>query len=553
MTKKILRSMFSMAFVILVASFLILLGALYSYFTNLQADRLRSEMNLAAYSVSEDGISYLENLQSTDFRLTWIGADGSVLYDTHFNAEEMENHSQREEIQSAFATGEGESSRYSSTLTEKNLYYAKLLEDGTVLRISTSYAAVPMLVLGLLPPFVLVFGFALVLAAILSKRLSDRIVAPLNDLNFDEPLENNTYDELSPMLVHMEQQRRQITQQLSELKKQQNEFAAVTKDMKEGLVLLNEQERILSINAAAMSFLEIKDAHAGEDFLVIERNREIDQLLQKALQNGSSEGQISKHGSIFQLNASRIMADDKTSGVVLLIFDVTEKVFAERNRREFTANVSHELKTPLHAIMGSAELLESGLVKTEDIPRFVGQIRTEADRLLSLIEDIIRLSQLDEKRDLPMETLRLDEIAKKELDALSTSAAAHQVTLSLEAKEITLYSSQQLLHEIISNLCENAIKYNHAGGKVTVTLEKTDALAMITVTDTGIGIPLEDQARVFERFYRVDKSHSKETDGTGLGLSIVKHAVEYLGGTIHLTSTVGKGSQIRVTLPLNKK
>ena len=258
MTKKILRSMFSMAFVILVASFLILLGALYSYFTNLQADRLRSEMNLAAYSVSEDGISYLENLQSTDFRLTWIGADGSVLYDTHFNAEEMENHSQREEIQSAFATGEGESSRYSSTLTEKNLYYAKLLEDGTVLRISTSYAAVPMLVLGLLPPFVLVFGFALVLAAILSKRLSNRIVAPLNDLNFDEPLENNTYDELSPMLVHMEQQRRQITQQLSELKKQQNEFAAVTKDMKEGLVLLNEQERILSTNAAAMSFWKLK-------------------------------------------------------------------------------------------------------------------------------------------------------------------------------------------------------------------------------------------------------------------------------------------------------
>ena len=550
MTKRIFRATLLVGVAVLIASLTLVMGALYSYFGRVQESQLRDELSLAVVGVEQNGTDYLKQLESDQYRITWLRADGAVLYDTQADAESMENHAQRQEVQQALATGEGESSRYSDTLLQKTVYYAKRLPDGTVLRLSAIRVTTGVLVLNMLQPILLVLAAALILSGVLASRLARRITEPLNRLDLEHPLENDTYEELAPLLRRMEHQRRQIDRQMDELRRRSEEFEQITGSMSEGLVLLDEAGVILSINPAARRLLDAAENCVGQDLLTVDRDVALSDALRQAAEQGHSEFRGQRNGREYQFDVTRIQSEGRTAGTVLLVFDVTERAFAERNRREFTANVSHELKTPLQGIIGSAELLENGMVKQEDVPRFIGHIRSEAQRLVTLIGDIIRLSQLDEGEPMPAEPVELLALAREAAESLQSAAADRNVTIAVEGEPVELTGVRRLLYEIVFNLCDNAIKYNTDGGRVQVTVTKENETAAVTVRDTGIGIPPDQQDRVFERFYRVDKSHSKASGGTGLGLSIVKHAVQYHHGAIHLQSEVGKGTEIRVTFPV---
>ena len=549
MTRKIFLSIMAAAAVVLLCSVLIIMGCLYDYFGGVQERQLEDELALAQTGVECSGKTYLKALEGESYRLTWIAPSGEVLFDSQADESSMENHAQREEVRQALESGEGQSSRYSSTLLEKTIYYAKKLTDGSILRISISRATAGVLVMGMLQPMLVVLAATLILALVLAKRISARIVAPLNRLDLEKPLENDTYEELSPLLTRINQQRRQIDAQLRTLQQKKDEFDQITASMNESLVLMNEKGTVLSINPAARALFHAEPDCVGQDFLTVERSHEISCAIRRALEEGHAELRVERGGREYQLDISRIESEGTVIGAVLLAFDVTEQAFAERNRREFTANVSHELKTPLQSIMGSAELIENGLVKQEDMPRFVGHIRTEAARLVTLIEDIIRLSQLDEGGELPFEPVDLKKLAEEASASLASAAAEKQVTIRVHGDDRQITTVRRLASEIIYNLCDNAVKYNREGGSVDVTIDGTAHGAVVTVQDTGIGIPPEHQSRVFERFYRVDKSHSRQSGGTGLGLSIVKHAVQYLGGRIELESQPGKGTTMRVHFP----
>ena len=549
MTKKIFQSILLVAGCVLLASLLIIMGFLYDYFGGVEENQLRDELSLAAAAVEDGGTDYLSRLTADRYRLTWIAADGSVLYDTKTNAESLENHASRAEVSQALATGTGESTRYSSTLMEKTMYYAQRLDDGTVLRISISRATVGMIAVGMIQPLLIVLIVALILSGLLARRLSRRIVDPLNSLDLEHPLDNDAYEELSPLLKRIHHQHVEIQTQLRELREKTDEFTQITGSMREGLVLLDEHGSILSINAAAQALFGADAQCVGRDFLTIERSHEISAAIQAAAADGHSEVRAERAGRVYQFDISRITSDGKFLGTVILAFDITEQEFAERNRREFTANVSHELKTPLQGIIGSAELIENGMVRPEDLPRFVGHIHAEAARLVTLIDDIIRLSQLDEGDAMPTEPVDLLAVSQEAAENLHDAAAARNVTVSVTGQPAVLPGVRRLIYEIVYNLCDNAIKYNRDGGRVDVTVAADAGGSSITVADTGIGIAPEHQGRVFERFYRVDKSHSKASGGTGLGLSIVKHAVQYHHGHIELESTPGTGTTIRVVFP----
>ena len=549
MTKKIFQSILLVAGCVLLASLLIIMGFLYDYFGGVEENQLRDELSLAAAAVEDGGTDYLSRLTADRCRLTWIAADGSVLYDTKTNAESLENHASRAEVSQALATGTGESTRYSSTLMEKTMYYAQRLDDGTVLRISISRATVGMIAVGMIQPLLIVLIVALILSGLLARRLSRRIVDPLNSLDLEHPLDNDAYEELSPLLKRIHRQHVEIQMQLRELREKTDEFTQITGSMREGLVLLDEHGSILSISAAAQALFGADAQCVGRDFLTIERSHEISAAIQAAAADGHSEVRAERAGRVYQFDISRITSDGKFLGTVILAFDITEQEFAERNRREFTANVSHELKTPLQGIIGSAELIENGMVKPEDLPRFVGHIHAEAARLVTLIDDIIRLSQLDEGDAMPTEPVDLLAVSQEAAENLHDAAAARNVTVSVTGQPAVLPGVRRLIYEIVYNLCDNAIKYNRDGGRVDVTVAADAGGSSITVADTGIGIAPEHQARVFERFYRVDKSHSKASGGTGLGLSIVKHAVQYHHGRIELESPRGTGTTIRVVFP----
>ena len=549
MTKKIFQSILLVAGAVLLASLLIIMGFLYDYFGGVEENQLRDELSLAAAAVEDGGTDYLSQLTADRYRLTWIAADGSVLYDTRTDAESLENHASRAEVSQALATGTGESTRYSSTLMEKTMYYAQRLADGTVLRISISRATVGMIAVGMIQPLLIVLIAALILSGLLARRLSRRIVDPLNSLDLEHPLDNDAYEELSPLLKRIHRQHVEIQTQLRELHERTDEFTQITGSMREGLVLLDEHDSILSINAAAQALFGADAQCVGRDFLTIERSHEISAAIQAAVADGHSEVRAERAGRVYQFDISRITSDGKFLGTVILAFDITEQEFAERNRREFTANVSHELKTPLQGIIGSAELIENGMVKPDDLPRFVGHIHAEAARLVTLIDDIIRLSQLDEGDAMPTEPVDLLAVSQEAAENLQDAAAARGVTVGVTGQPAVIPGVRRLIYEIVYNLCDNAIKYNRDGGRVDVTVAVDADGSSITVADTGIGIAPEHQSRVFERFYRVDKSHSKASGGTGLGLSIVKHAVQYHHGRIELESTPGTGTTIRVVFP----
>ena len=549
MTKKIFRSIVLVAAVVLLASLVVIVACMYRYSADAQERQIRDDLSLAVAGVSADGAEYLQKVAPSRFRLTWVAADGTVLYDTKADAGQLPSHADRSEIREALENGTGESTRYSATLLEKTLYYARRLDDGTVLRISVSRATVWVLVVGMLQPIVILLLIVLVLSAVLAKRLSKHIVEPLNELDLEHPLDNDSYEELAPLLGRISRQREQIDRQLRELQRKTDEFSQITRSMQEGLVLLDNHWTVLSINPAAQRLFGADAGCVGEDFLTVERSHEMSAAIEAAMQNGHSEFRLRKNGRIYQLDLTRIDSGGEVAGAVLLTFDITERENAEQNRREFTANVSHELKTPLQGIIGSAELLENGMVRPEDTARFIGHIRSEAQRLVTLIDDIIRLSQLDEGDEMPTETVDLREIAQEAAEDLRGAAEKKHVSLSLEGEAAPVTGVRRLLYEIVYNLCDNAVKYNVDGGSVSIRVEQDGQTASVTVADTGTGIAPEHQGRIFERFYRVDKSHSKASGGTGLGLSIVKHAVQYHHGSIELQSAPGKGTTVRVFFP----
>ena len=552
MTKKIFSSIMLTAACVLLASMITIVGFLRDYFGGIEESGLREELGIAAVGVEDEGTDYLAALPDGQRRFTWIAADGSVIYDTKADADSLENHSDREEFKAALETGAGESVRYSNTLMQKTMYAARRLDDGTVLRVSVSTATVGALLLGVTQPMLAVLAAALILSAILAKHISRRVVAPLNELDLEHPLDdsNAAYEELAPVLGRINRQRSQINSQLRELRRRTDEFAQVTGNMREGLVLLNEQGYILSINPAARNIFAVEGDCAGKDFLTVDRSCDMSAAVRSAMESGHGRLHERHGGRIYQVDVSRIDSDGAAIGTVILVFDVTEQESAEQMRREFTANVSHELKTPLQGIIGSAELIENGMVQPEDMPRFVGHIRAEAQRLVTLIGDIIRLSQLDEGDVLPKERLDLLEVAQGAADDLQAEAEKKNVHLSVSGEPAELESVRQLIYEVAYNLGDNAIKYNVDGGSVSINVSSDGKNAKLTVSDTGIGIAAEDQSRIFERFYRVDKSHSKESGGTGLGLSIVKHAVQYHGGRISMDSAPGKGTSMSVILPI---
>lgn len=551
MTKKIFRSIYIVAISVFAASAILFMGALYNYFTGVQQSQLQTQATLAAQGVANEGAAYFDELNTDDrLRITWIDTDGTVIYDTEGNSVEMENHLQREEVKQALLNGTGESIRYSSTLLKRSLYCAKRMDDGTILRLSVAQNTIITLLLSMLQPILIMFVVALVLSLILAYRLSNKIVEPLNNLNLDEPLNNKEYEELSPILHRISSQQRQIKLQHDELKQKQKEFDAVTQGMAEGIILLNSECEILSINPSAQKIFNTNPFCIGKFILSVNNSFELQELLLKSSKGKYCEKIIELDGEKYQLNASPIISGSKVSGTVLLLLNVTEKEKAEQQRREFTANVSHELKTPLHTILGCAELMENNMVSEKDVPEFAGKIHSQAQRMISLIEDIINLSHLDEGlQDMKKERISLLGIATETASSLSAQAKQKEITLNVAGDDVEIEGVASLISQIIYNLTDNAIKYNHKNGSVDIKIKDDGETATITVSDTGIGIPEEHLDRIFERFYCVDKSRSKEIGGTGLGLSIVKHAARLHNAAISTQSTIGQGTSISVTIP----
>lgn len=551
MTKRIFRAILTVALSVLAAALVMILGALYSHFANVQFSQLREETALAAHAVENEGLAYFDGLDSgTNCRITWIAADGSVLYDNRSDSGAMVNHLERAEVQSALKTGYGESSRYSDTLLTRYLYTAQRLADGTVLRLAATQSSVWNLLLGMSWFIVVVLGGAIVVSSVLADRLAREIVRPINDLNLDDPLANGEYEEIAPLLRRLEAQQRQLRAQERELRQKQKQFHTVTRSLSEGLVLVDSSGTILSINPAAAQLLEVTPHCLGADFSAANRNEAVSALLDQALSGQKAEQTVTLAAGTYLAAASPVTSDGVVSGVVLLLFDVTQKRQAEQLRREFTANVSHELKTPLHAISGYAELMKSGMVPQRDMTAFASKIYGEAQRMIRLVEDILRLSRLDEgAAGMRWEELDLYDAAQSAVRSLSAAAELGGISLGVEGGPTVISAVPQLVSGILFNLTDNAVKYNRPGGSVSLRIEDGGAEAVLTVADTGIGIPEEHRERIFERFYRVDKSHSKEVGGTGLGLSIVKHAALILGADISLDSTVGVGTTITVRFP----
>ncbi len=550
MTKRIFRSVCIVAVVVLFASLALVMGVLYDYFSGSQENQLKTQTDLAAQGIEHEGSSYFDGLDSEELRITWIDKKGKVLFDNKTDASSMENHLEREEVRQAVENGYGKSSRYSETLTEKSLYSAKKLSDGSVLRLSVSQYSVLTLFLGMLRPVLIIALLAVVLALLLAYRLSKNIVTPLNKLNLDSPLSNKVYEELSPLLKRMDAQQRQLKHQSEELKRKREEFETATENMSEGLIILNEKGVILSINRAAAKMLGLSEDSVGKDIFSEKTSVNLKEPTQIALSGKNTEEVFALRDGNCQLLANPVSTDGKVTGAALLVLDVTEKERAEQMRREFTANVSHELKTPLQTISGYAELLANGMVADKDKTAFSEKIYAEAQRMIRLIEDIIKLSNLDEGAvELTRETVDLYVTAENTVRSLLPAAKKANVTLSLNGENAEIYGIPQLLTAIVYNLCDNAIKYNKDGGTVFVSVKNNAENIVLSVRDTGIGIPKEQQERIFERFYRVDKSHSKEVGGTGLGLSIVKHAAKLHDAKITLESEVGKGTEITVIFP----
>ena len=548
MTKRIFRATLAVALTVLLASLILIVGVLHGYFQDRVLNELASRTSYIALGIEHEGMAYLEDGFPNDCRVTWVAADGTVLWDNREDPARMENHADRLEVHEALLLGRGHAARYSDTLSQKTLYYALRLSDGSVLRVSDTQYSVWMLVLQALQPVALVMVLAFCLALWLAGRLARQLVEPINAMDLNDPGEETGYEELAPLVGKLRSQKRQISRQMEDLRRGREEFAAITENMSEGLLIIDRETRVLSHNAAALRLLDAQTPVEEDSVLALNREPGFRRCVEEALAGRRREELLEREDTCCRVLANPVEQDGTVNGAVLIVLDVTEKERREALRREFTANVSHELKTPLTSILGTAEILENGLVKPEDIPHFAGNIHREAQRLIGLVNDIIKLSRLDEGSPAAQwEAVDLYRLSRSILDQLAVAAEKKQVTMTLEGGSALARGVPQIVEEIIYNLCDNAVAYNHAGGSVTVTVSDTPEGGRVTVRDTGIGIPREAQGRVFERFYRVDKSHS--SGGTGLGLSIVKHGAAYLGAQVTLESEPGKGSTFILTFP----
>ena len=547
MTGKILRISYLVAISALLASALLFFGVMYRDYEDGAFARLRAEAAAIAQGLGAAGSDYFDSFAPDD-RVTWIAANGTVLYDSAAPAQLLESHAGREEIDQALQTGEAQTSRYSKTLLQRTFYYAKLLEGGTVLRVSCTQNSLPAMILMLLTPFLWVATLVLILCGVLSYRLARQITKPLNAINPDNPAPLPSYPELTPLFDKLREQNRTIGKQMNELQLRQREFTAITENMREGFLLVDCKMHVLSSNHSALEVLGRRELKPGCLLYDAECRQEIFDAVDTALSGSHAELLLTIDETSWQVLANPVVASGQVAGAVVLFMDVTEREQRERLRREFSANVSHELKTPLTSISGFAELMKEGLVPPEKIPEFSGDIYKESLRLIGLVNDIIQLSRLDENStQFQRAPVDLYDLCAQSIERLSTVAARQSVTLELTGEHAEIMGVEQLLKEMIYNLLDNAIKYNVPGGSVTASVRKSAGRTILSVSDTGIGIPYAHQPRVFERFYRVDKSHSKEVGGTGLGLSIVRHAAQYHGARLELKSQPGKGTTITVT------
>lgn len=545
MTAKIFKSTFLTSVLVLIISLVLTMGILFSFFEGQIKKELQSEADYIEYAVTQHEEGFFKNFSSGEKRITLIGADGTVLEDTSANPAEMDNHADREEVKDALLKGSGTSVRYSKTLTDKTVYYACRMENGNVLRISTTQYTVMTVVLGLLQPLIYVLVLALILSFALSSRVSKSVIKPINEIDLDHPENSDAYEELTPLLHRILNQQKTIKKQLNEAKKHRDEFKLITENMSEGFLITDRDGRLLSCNSAALKLLDA-DENDGT-VLSLNRTGDFRKTVHAALSGERAENTMTHGENTYNLIANPVFEGDKTIGAVIVIIDVTESRRRELIRREFTANVSHELKTPLTSISGFAELLSAGGVPEDTVTDFAKTIYTEAQRLISLVSDIIKISELDEKSVCyEKENVNITELSRDVARRLKMSADKKNVKIGISGEDISVYGVRKILDEMIFNLCDNAVKYNKEGGTVEIRVKKEDGKTVLSVRDTGIGIAPSQQSRVFERFYRVDKSRSKAEGGTGLGLSIVKHGAMYHGAEIKLTSTPGEGTEVTV-------
>lgn len=548
MKKKIFRYVVRSMALILCVSMALIIYILNNYFLTSEQGRLASEARLASAGMETDPETYLSNIDTDGYRLTWIDTDGTVLFDSSTTENTMENHGDREEVKEAFAEGEGSASRLSETIGLRTIYHAIRLNDGTIIRIAEDYDTVGILTFRMLSPILIVLVGAIAVSSFIANKLGSAIANPINTIDLDHPLEADTYEEIAPLLVRIDKQNDQIREQLDQLHQKKKEFNSVISNMNEGLILINTHEEIISINSAAIQMF-----HTDPTVKTITqacRIPEMSELVKNLFIHGSAETTCTIRGRRLQLSGHAITSYGVLTGADIIAYDITEEYEAEQTRREFTANVSHELKTPLQSIMGSAELLENHLVQPKDQANFIHKIRLEAKRMLNLIDDIIRLSQLDEGAPVEANILNLSDMANEAKEAVMTIASQKGITLHMDLQPAKIRANNRLVYEIIFNLMDNAIRYNKENGSVTVQTYTDGNTAVVSVSDTGIGIPEDAINRIFERFYRVDKSHSRATGGTGLGLSIVKHAVSLCKGQISVKSRPDEGSTFTVRFPI---
>lgn len=552
MTRKIFKALLGVVTLVLVVSFSFITMFLYDYFEEDQQKKLKENLSLISSVVEKEGIAYLEGAHNSEYRISWINSEGRVMFDSRANAEYMENHSDREEVIEARNYGRGSSIRESETLTERTLYESQRLEDNSILRVSIKTATVKSLLLKLISPLLIIYIFIILVTIFVSKSISRKMVAPLNEVDLDNPLPAYTYEELLPLLRRIDDQNKKIERQISSLNRRKEEFDKVVNHMKEGLVLLDENKNILSINRAAIDIFENEQIKIGDNILRLERNINLQNEINKAFENSRSNVILSVDDKKFQYDMNRIEYNNKILGLVILIVDVTDRFQNEKLRREFTANVSHEFKTPLQSILGSVELIENGIVKTEDMPRFTNHIKSEANRLVALVNDVISLAQLDEGTSFAKENVDLRSIVDEVYSALTLVAKDKNIILEVSGRA-KLEAVRTLVYTMVYNLCDNAIKYNKENGKVSVTVSEINDEAVFYIEDTGLGIAETDKERIFERFYRVDKSHSKQSGGTGLGLAIVKNVIKHHKGKLEIESELGVGTKVIIKFPKNKE
>ncbi len=538
MNKKIFRSSVAVALVVLLSSIVLIMGILFQYFETQLQGELESEADYIAYAVENQGVDYINNFSNSNKRITLISPDGDVIADTSANEDELDDHSNRQEVVDALKNGSGKSVRYSETLAEKTIYYALKMDDGNILRVSTTQYTVAVIIMGLIQPILIVFVIAVALSFILAQRVSKSIIKPINELDLDNPSNNEPYDELAPLLRKLSKQKITIENQIREANQKQEEFRLITENMKEGLLVVDKQMKLLTYNNSAAAILDIDNLDCPDRFK---------EAISKALDGKRAESDLSLNEISYNIIANPVFEDEEIIGAVIIIIDVTESVKREQLRREFTSNVSHELKTPLTSISGFAEILKAGDAPASVVTDFSSSIYDEAQRLISLVNDIIKISELDENNSqFDMEEVDLFELSADVIKRLSPVADKRNICLNLIGESISVIGTEKILDEMIYNLCDNAIKYNIDNGTVDVIISESQNHIKLTVRDTGIGIPQAEQERIFERFYRVDKSHSKEIGGTGLGLSIVKHAAIYHNAKIDVKSEINKGTSITV-------